>query len=115
MAGAPNFANRTLWTRGNLDVLRGLNSESIDLVYADPPFNSNKNYQAPVARIGPAWPERPPWFRGRGGSADGMDVDAEVAAAREGARGYPEAGRTRARPVARAAPGPDPGSSRRRL
>ena len=34
---APNFANRTMWTRDNLDVLRGLNSESIDFVYADPP------------------------------------------------------------------------------
>ena len=48
MATAPNFANRTMWTRDNLDVLRGLNSESVDLVYADPPFNSNKNYEAPI-------------------------------------------------------------------
>ena len=50
MAGAvaPNFVNRTLWTRDNLDVLRGLNSASIHLVYADPPFNSNKNYEAPI-------------------------------------------------------------------
>ena len=48
MAGAPNFANRSMWTRDNLDVLRGLNSESIDLVYADPPFNSNRNYEAPI-------------------------------------------------------------------
>ena len=38
-----------MWTPDNLDVLRGLNSESIDLVYADPPFNSNKNYEAPIA------------------------------------------------------------------
>ena len=37
-----------MWTRENLDVLRGLNSNSIDLVYADPPFNSNKNYEAPI-------------------------------------------------------------------
>ena len=37
-----------MWTKDNLDVLRGLNSESIDLVYADPPFNSNKNYEAPI-------------------------------------------------------------------
>ena len=37
-----------MWTRDNLDVLRGLNSESIGLVYADPPFNSNKNYEAPI-------------------------------------------------------------------
>ena len=45
---APNFVNRTLWTGDNLDILRGLNSESIDLIYLDPPFNSNKNYEAPV-------------------------------------------------------------------
>ena len=37
-----------MWTGDNLDILRGLNSESIDLVYADPPFNSNKNYEAPI-------------------------------------------------------------------
>ena len=37
-----------MWTGDNLDVLRGLNSDSIDLVYADPPFNSNKNYEAPI-------------------------------------------------------------------
>ena len=49
MAGAPNFANRIMWTRDNLDVLRGLNSDSVDLVYADPPFNSNKNYEAPIS------------------------------------------------------------------
>ena len=45
---APNSTNRTLWTGDNLDILRGLNSESIDLIYLDPPFNSNKNYEAPV-------------------------------------------------------------------
>ena len=45
----PNFANRSMWTRDNLDVLRGLNSESIDLVYANPPFNSNRNYEGPIA------------------------------------------------------------------
>ena len=50
VAGAPppNFANRTMWTRDNLDVLRGLNGKCIDLVYADPPFNSKKNYEAPI-------------------------------------------------------------------
>ena len=45
---SPNFVNRTMWTRDNLDVLRGLNSASVDLVYADPPFNSNRNYEAPI-------------------------------------------------------------------
>lgn len=37
-----------MWTGDNLPVLRGLNSESIDLVYADPPFNSNQDYAAPI-------------------------------------------------------------------
>ena len=46
--GKPNWKNRTLWTRDNLDVLRGMNSESVDLIYLDPPFNSNKTYSAPI-------------------------------------------------------------------
>ena len=44
----PNFADKTLWTGDNLDILRGLNSETVDLIYLDPPFNSNRNYAAPV-------------------------------------------------------------------
>ena len=44
----PNFANRTLWTADNLDILRGMNSECVDLIYLDPPFNSNRNYAAPI-------------------------------------------------------------------
>ena len=34
--------------RDNLEILRGLNSASVDLIYLDPPFNSNQNYAAPV-------------------------------------------------------------------
>ncbi len=45
---APNWKNRTLWTGDNLDIMRGMNSESVDLIYLDPPFNSNKNYSAPI-------------------------------------------------------------------
>ena len=43
-----NWANRTVFTGDNLDVMRGMNSESVDLIYADPPFNSNRNYAAPI-------------------------------------------------------------------
>ena len=43
-----NVADRTIWTGDNLDILRGLNSVSVDLIYLDPPFNSNRNYAAPV-------------------------------------------------------------------
>ena len=43
-----NWRNRTLWTGDNLDVMRGMNSESVDLIYLDPPFNSNTDYSAPI-------------------------------------------------------------------
>ncbi len=45
---APNFKNRTIWTGDNLDILRGMNSETVDLIYLDPPFNSNQSYGAPI-------------------------------------------------------------------
>ena len=44
----PNFANQTIWTADNLLILRGMNSECVDLIYLDPPFNSNANYAAPI-------------------------------------------------------------------
>ena len=44
----PNFLTGTIWTGDNLDVMRGLNSGCVDLIYLDPPFNSNRNYEAPV-------------------------------------------------------------------
>ena len=37
-----------MWTGDNLDVMRGMNSECVDLIYLDPPFNSNRNYSAPI-------------------------------------------------------------------
>ena len=43
-----NWRNRTLWTGDNLDIMRGMNSESVDLIYLDPPFNSNRDYAAPI-------------------------------------------------------------------
>ena len=43
-----NFKHGTLWTADNLEIMRGLNSGTIDLIYLDPPFNSNRDYEAPV-------------------------------------------------------------------
>ena len=40
--------NRTVFIQDNLKVLRCLDDESVDLIYLDPPFNSNKNYSAPI-------------------------------------------------------------------
>ena len=46
MAKCP--ASNTLYTHDNLYVLSGMNSESVDLIYLDPPFNSKRMYSAPV-------------------------------------------------------------------
>ena len=43
-----NVQNRTLFEGDNLYILRGLDSETIDLIYLDPPFNSNRTYEAPI-------------------------------------------------------------------
>ena len=47
----PNFVDKTVWTGDNLDILCGLNSESVDLIYLAPPFNFNRNYSAPVGSV----------------------------------------------------------------
>ena len=43
-----NVTNRTIFCKDNLEVLQGINSNCIDLVYLDPPFNKNKKFTAPV-------------------------------------------------------------------
>ncbi len=43
-----NLQNRTIFSNDNLPVLRGMDTESVDLIYFDPPFNSNRNYAAPI-------------------------------------------------------------------
>lgn len=48
IAQSSQISNRTLFIHDNLPILRGMNSESVDLIYIDPPFNSNRTYEAPV-------------------------------------------------------------------
>ena len=43
-----NVKPRTIICRDNIDVLRGINSGCIDLIYLDPPFNKNKKFTAPI-------------------------------------------------------------------
>ena len=43
-----NFKDNTLYEMDNLLVLRGMNSETVDLIANDPPFNTKrrgKNYR----------------------------------------------------------------------
>lgn len=46
--GKINIKNRTIFCRDNLEVLRGINSESVGLIYLDPPFNKKKTFIAPI-------------------------------------------------------------------
>ena len=41
-----NFASGTVWTGDNLDIMRGMNSSCVDLIYLDPPFNSNRHLRS---------------------------------------------------------------------
>ena len=43
-----NKASNYLYTGDNLHFLYRLNSESVDLIYLDPPFNSKRTYSAPI-------------------------------------------------------------------
>ena len=47
MAENEEFQNK-LYTGDNLYILEGLETESVDLIYLDPPFNSKRIYEAPV-------------------------------------------------------------------
>lgn len=46
--GTLNVKNRTIFCHDNLEILQGINSLCIDLIYLDPPFNKNKVFSAPI-------------------------------------------------------------------
>ena len=43
-----NWNDKTIFIGDNLHVMRGMNSDSVDLIYLDPPFNSSRTYAAPI-------------------------------------------------------------------
>ena len=45
--GIKSISN-TLYTNDNLFILNGMNSNLVDLIYLDPPFNSKRLYSAPI-------------------------------------------------------------------
>ena len=49
-----NLRNRTIYIGDNLPRLQGIDSESVDLIYLDPPFNSRGEYQWPIGTEDPA-------------------------------------------------------------
>ena len=45
----PNFADKTIWTGDNLDILRGLNSKTVNLIYLAPPSTPTATTPRPSA------------------------------------------------------------------
>ena len=41
---------RTIFCCDNLDVMRGMDDKSVDLIYLDPPFNKGRHFHAPIGR-----------------------------------------------------------------
>ena len=50
-----NFPDNVLYNMDNLDVLRGMNSETVDLIATDPPFNKKRNRSASAGQYEDAW------------------------------------------------------------
>lgn len=46
-----NWSPRTIWTGDCIEIMRGMNSNTIDLIYLDPPFNSKQDYAAPIGSM----------------------------------------------------------------
>ena len=43
-----NWPNRSLFVADNIHILRGMNSESVDCIATDPPFNAKRVFNAPL-------------------------------------------------------------------
>ena len=43
-----NFSSRTIWIRDNLDIMQGMNGDTVDMIYLDPPLNSKNKYSSPA-------------------------------------------------------------------
>ena len=50
-----NFPDNVLYEMDNLDVLRGMNSETVDLIATDPPFNTRRNRAATAGQYVDNW------------------------------------------------------------
>ncbi len=48
MLNNDSIKNRTIFCHDNLEILKGIDSDCVDLIYLDPPFNKNKTFTAPI-------------------------------------------------------------------
>ena len=61
----PNWENRTLFHGDNLDFMRAMNSDSVDLIATDPPFNKGRDFHATPDSLaaGASFQDRWSWER----------------------------------------------------
>ena len=45
-----SIKNRTIFCHDNLEILRGIDSDCVDLIYLDPPFNKKKVFTSPIGK-----------------------------------------------------------------
>ena len=57
------MSNRTVYCKDNLEILRGMNSETIDMIYLDPPFNKKKSFHAPIGSAASGASFKDQWFQ----------------------------------------------------
>ncbi len=50
--GTVNFNNRTLYHADNLEIMRGINSNTVHLIATDPPFNKGRDFHDTPDRLG---------------------------------------------------------------
>ena len=50
-----NFSPSTVFHMDNLDALRGMNSETVDLIATDPPFNTGRNRESVGGKYVDQW------------------------------------------------------------
>ena len=68
--------NRTIYIGDNLPRLRGIDSETVDLIYLDPPFNSKGEYQWPLGTEDTAWGDET--VAGEAGDLSDNDLEAMI-------------------------------------
>ena len=51
----PNVPDRTFFEGDNLAILQGINSESVDLIATDPPFNKRRNMSGSAGKYPDQW------------------------------------------------------------
>ena len=61
----PNFKNRALFHGENLDILRGMDGATVDLIATDPPFNKGRDFHATPDSVaaGAKFQDRWDWHR----------------------------------------------------